>query len=226
MEAEADYLLISGIQHFSFCRRQWALIHLEQQWKDNERTAEGELQHERCHDESVSETRGGIYTVRGMRVVSHRLKLTGVCDVVEFRPSPEGVPVNGKTGKLLPIPIEYKHGSSKEEDCDRLQLCAQAIALEEMFVCSIPRAALFYQETHRREIVELTPELRLKTEAAAAEMNEYMRRGKTPKVRPGKQCNACSLKEICLPKLCKGSDAVKYIQKHITEKEDSPCDAF
>ena len=145
-----SYLLMSGIQHFCFCRRQWALIHLEQQWAENLRTAEGHLLHERCHDEALHEKRGGLLTVRGMRVVSHRLQLSGVCDVVEFRASPEGVPLQDYPGLWLPLPVEYKHGSPKANDADRLQLCAQAMALEEMLVCEIPRGALFYAETRRR----------------------------------------------------------------------------
>ena len=110
MDAD-DYLLMSGIQHFCFCRRQWALIHLEQQWAENLRTVEGQLLHERCHDDSFREKRGDLLTVRGMRVISHRLRLTGACDVVEFRAGPNGVPLQGQEGRWLPMPVEYKHGS-------------------------------------------------------------------------------------------------------------------
>ena len=216
MDAD-DYLLMSGIQHFCFCRRQWALIHLEQQWTENLRTVEGHLLHENCHDETFHEKRGDLLTVRGMRVISHRLRLTGACDVVEFRADPDGVPLAGQEGLWLPMPVEYKHGSPKEIDADRLQLCAQAMALEEMLVCEIPRGALFYAEPHRRELVELTPELRQKTCKMAAEMNDYFARGYTPKVKPGKHCNACSLKELCLPTLCRRVDAQKYVQTHLEE---------
>ena len=120
-----SYLPMSGIQHFCFCRRQWALIHLEQQWAENLRTAEGHLLHERCHDKTLHEKRGGLLTVRGWRVVSHRLQLSGVCDVVEFRADPAGVPLQDYPGLWLPLPVEYKHGSPKANDADRLQLCAQ-----------------------------------------------------------------------------------------------------
>lgn len=130
MDAD-DYLLMSGIQHFCFCRRQWALIHLEQQWTENLRTVERQLLHERCHDDSLREKRGDLLTVRGMRVISHRLRLAGACDVVEFRAGPDGVPLQGQEGRWLPMPVEYKHGTPKENDADRLQLCAQAMALEE-----------------------------------------------------------------------------------------------
>ena len=212
-----DYLQMSGIQHFSFCRRQWALIHLEQQWSENLRTAEGRLEHSRCHDAAQTERRGDLLTVREMRVVSHRLRLCGNCDVVEFRADPDGVPLRHTEGLWLPMPVEYKHGHSKENDADRLQLCAQAIALEEMLVCRIPQAALYYEETRRREVVPLTEELRQKTQTIADEMNRYFARGYTPKVKPGPFCNACSLKEICLPVLCRRADPKAYLRRHLDE---------
>lgn len=211
-----EYLLMSGIQHFCFCRRQWALIHLEQQWAENIRTAEGQLQHARAHEEA-SEKRGELLIVRGMRVVSHQLGLTGTCDVVEFRADPSGVPLQGREGRWLPIPVEYKHGASKDNDADRLQLCAQAMALEEMLVCPVSQGALFYQQTRRREIVPITPELRKAALRMAEEMHHYFFRAYTPKVKPGTFCNACSLKELCLPKLCRWADAAAYIQSYLEE---------
>ena len=214
-----DFLQLSGIQHFAFCRRQWALAYMEQQWQENLRTAEGRLEHQRCHDETLREKRKDLLTVRGMRVTSHALPLAGVCDVVEFRTDPDGVPLQGQQGLWLPLPVEYKHGAPKESDADRLQLCAQGMALEEMLVCSVPRGALYYAQTHRREMVEFTPELREKTRRTAAEMNEYFLRGYTPKVRPGKHCNACSLKEICLPALCRKHDVKEYIRAHLAQQD-------
>ena len=221
-----EYLLLSGIQHFCFCRRQWALIHLEQQWQENLRTVEGRLDHVRCHDDTVREKRGNLLTVRVMRVVSHTLRLSGVCDVVEFHTDPEGVPLQEYEGLWLPLPVEYKHGTAKQNDADRLQLCAQAIALEEMLVCTVPRGALYYVADRRREVVEFTPELRQTTRRTAAEMNDCFARGHTPKVRPGKHCNACSLKEVCLPVLCRRADADGYIRAHIREAlgEEMPCE--
>ena len=212
-----DYLMMSGIQHFSFCRRQWALIHLEQQWSENLRTVEGRLLHERCHDDSLREKRGDLLIVRGMRVISHRLRLSGSCDIVEFHADPNGITLQQEPGLWRPVPVEYKHGSPKANNADRLQLCAQAMALEEMLVCDIPQGVLFYAEPHRREQVELTPELRQETQSIADEMNGYFSRGYTPKVKPGKRCNACSLKELCLPALYRRIDAADYIQKHLKE---------
>lgn len=217
MTAPDDYLLMSGIQHFAFCRRQWALIYLEQQWQENQRTAEGRLDHARCHDDGLTEKRGNLLIVRGMRVVSHRLKLTGNCDVVEFRADSAGVPLRGHDGRWLPMPVEYKHGHAKENDADRLQLCAQAMALEEMLVCDVPEGALYYVETRHREVVLLTQELREKTQAMADEMNRCFARGYTPKSKPGKHCNACSLKELSLPVLCRRADPAAYLREHIDE---------
>lgn len=212
-----DYLQMSGIQHFCFCRRQWALIHLEQQWNENLRTAEGRLEHDRCHDTAQTERRGDLLITRGMRVVSHRLHLSGDCDVVEFRADPEGIPLQNTQGLWKPMPVEYKHGHAKENDADRLQLCAQAMALEEMLVCQIPEAVLFYEETRRREVVPLTAELRQKTQDMADEMQQYFARSYTPKVRPGTFCNACSLKPLCLPVLCRRADAKAYLRLHLDE---------
>ncbi|MDD4849880.1 MAG: CRISPR-associated protein Cas4 [Gemmiger sp.] len=214
---EDDYLQMSGIQHFAFCRRQWALIHLEQQWAENLRTAEGRLEHDRCHDETQDESRGTLLVMRGLRVVSHRLQLAGNCDVVEFRADPAGISLQNHPGLWCPTPIEYKHGHSKANDADRLQLCAQAMALEEMLVCQIPTGYLFYQETHRREPVLLADALRQKALQMAAEMLEYYRRGYTPKPKPGKFCNACSLKEQCLPQLNKRVSPAAYIRSHLEE---------
>lgn len=212
-----EYLQMSGIQHFAFCRRQWALAYLEQQWSENLRTAEGHLLHERCHDESLREKRGDMLIVRGMRVISHRLCLSGACDVVEFHRDPSGVELQGQEGLWFPFPVEYKRGSPKQNDADRMQLCAEAMALEEMLVCDTPKGAIFYAETHRREIIDLTDELRKKTQDMAREMNDYFSRGYTPKVKPGKHCNACSLKELCLPAICRRLNASEYIKAHLEE---------
>ena len=180
MAGPDDWLPLSGIQHFCFCRRQWALIHLEQQWAENRRTVEGQLDHARCHDADQTERRGGLLITRGMQVVSRRLGLSGNCDVVEFRADPEGIPLQSTEGLWKPMPVEYKHGRAKADDADRLQLCAQAMALEEMLVCSIPEGALFYEETRRREVLPLTEELRQATQKMADEMHAYFARGYTP----------------------------------------------
>lgn len=213
MYAPEDCLMISGLQHFRFCRRQWALIHIEAQWAENLRTVEGQILHERAHDESLRESRGDLWIVRGLRVQSLTLGLSGQCDVVEFRRNDaRGVPLAGKEGAWLPYPVEYKRGSPKTGGCDELQLCAQAMCLEEMLCCEIPQGALYYGEPHRRTEVELTLELRQEVYALLAEMHDLYRRGRTPKVKPTKGCNACSLKELCLPKLMRGKSAATYLR--------------
>ena len=225
MDAPDDSLLMSGIQHFAFCRRQWALIHLEQQWAENLRTTEGQLDHARCHDDTQTERRKDLLITRGMRVVSHRLRISGNCDVVEFRASEAGISLQSAPGFWQPYPVEYKHGHAKETDADRLQLCAQAMALEEMLVCRIPEGALYYCETRHREVVPFTEELRAATQRMADEMNQYFARGYTPKVKPGKHCSACSLKVLCLPVLCRNADAKAYLRSHLDEAatEVTPC---
>ena len=213
---EESYLMMSGIQHFCFCRRQWALIHIEQQWNENVRTAAGRVEHIRAHDEDSVEKRGDLLIVRGLRVISHELMLSGTCDVVEFRKEEKnGIPIRYCDGLWLPMPVEYKHGKPKVSDADRLQLCAQTIALEEMLVCQIPTGALYYHETRHREYVDMTDDLRNMTKTYAEEMAGYFKRGYTPKVKTGSYCRACSLKDLRLPVLCKNKDVGAYIDEAI-----------
>lgn len=217
--SEDEFLLLSGLQHFAFCKRQWALIHIEQQWTENLHTVEGNFMHERAHDSSLTEFRDGILICRGIQVFSRELGITGACDVVEFHPSPDGVPIVGREGLWCPVPIEYKKGRPKEHDADALQLCAQAMCLEKMLVCTIPGGYLFYGETKRRQPVEFTSELRHTVTDMLNEMHMLYHRGYTPKVKPSKSCNACSLIETCLPKLCKNLSAVQYVNKHLKEED-------
>ena len=216
---EDEYLLLSGLQHFSFCRRQWALIYIENLWEENLRTTEGRLLHERAHDTSVRERRGNVITVRGVSVSSPTLGVSGQCDVLEYHASPNGVPLAGEEGTWLPYPVEYKRGSTKENPADRLQLCGQAMCLEEMLCCDIPEGALFYGETRRREIVLFTDELREQVRGCLAEMRQLYQRGHTPKVKPSRSCKACSLKELCLPKLNKTRSVAEYIAAAMEESK-------
>ena len=219
MSMQDDELLqLSGLQHFSFCRRQWALIHVENQWNENLRTVEGNLFHSRAHDEKQRERRDGVLILRGLPIVSHTLGLSGQCDVVEFHASPDGIPLHGEEGLWIPFPVEYKRGAPKENSADQLQLCAQALCLEEMLCCSIPEGALFYGETRRRTKVFFTEELRETVRLTAAEMHQMLRRGHTPKVKPTKSCNACSLKELCLPALMRKKDVAEYLKTAMEEE--------
>ncbi len=214
---EEDYLQLSGIQHFVFCRRQWALIHLEQQWAENLRTTEGELLHKNAHDAEQRTLRGDLLTVRAMRVQSSRLGLSGECDVVEFRRSKEGVSLADTGGLWIPYPVEYKRGRAKPTACDEAQLCAQAMCLEEMLCCTIPEGALFYGQPRRRQEVAFTPELRTLVENAAQEMHRLFQRGYTPKSKPTKGCNACSLKDLCLPRLSKSPSVADYLRGELSD---------
>ena len=216
-----DCLMISGLQHFRFCRRQWALIHIEQQWAENVRTVEGNFLHERAHNEQLRESRGDLLIVRGLRVQSLTLGLTGQCDVVEFRrDDAHGVPLAGKHGLWLPYPVEYKRGAPKQDSCDELQLCAQAMCLEEMLCCAIPEGSLFYGESRRRTRVALDESLRARTLSLLAELLENQARGHTPSVRAHKGCNACSLKDVCVPRLSRTGSVRAYMHARIAE--DSP----
>lgn len=217
---EEDFLLLSGIQHFTFCKRQWALIHIEQQWQENLRTVEGGILHEKAHDNTLAEKRGDLIISRGMGISSYTLGITGTCDIVELHRDLDGVNIFGRTGTYKPIPVEYKRGKPKEDDCDALQLCAQAMCLEEMLLCEIPEAYLFYGETKRRLKVILDDSLRERVITMSKEMHELYDKRYTPKVKPSKGCKACSLTEICMPRLCKNSSVDKYIKENLLEVEE------
>ena len=216
---EEDYLQISGLQHFSFCRRQWALIHIEQLWAENLRTVEGNILHERAHDPSFKEHRGQLLITRDMRVFSPSLGISGDCDIVEFHRCPDGIHLHGQEGLWKPYPIEYKHGSPREDHANELQLCAQAMCLEEMLCCNIPEGAIFFGETRHREKIILTDELRQEVKTSLAEMHSLYSRQYTPRVKPSKSCNACSLKELCIPKLMKQKSVCNYLKQHMEDKE-------
>lgn len=166
-----EYLPLSGIQHFVFCRRQWALIHIERQWRENALTAEGHILHRRADDPFFTEKRGDRIIARSVPVASPSLGLTGICDVIEFRAAPEGVRLPGREGCFQPVPVEYKRGRPKSHQADEAQLCAQAICLEEMLAVRIPQGDLFYQRTRKRVSVTFTPELRALVRKAAVEMH-------------------------------------------------------
>lgn len=215
MYCEEDYLMLSGIQHFAFCRRQWAIIHIEQQWAENYRTTAGELMHKKAHDEGSFEKRGNLLIVRGLRISSCELGVSGQCDVVEFYQDEKGIELFGYDKKWRPVPIEYKRGGPKGNSVDELQLCAQAICLEEMFQTSILNGYLYYGESRRRSYVEFTDNLREEVKKMTKEMHDLFKRGYTPKVKPTKQCKACSLENICVPKLQRVIKVREYIEESI-----------
>lgn len=213
--AEEDFLQLSGLQHFKFCRRQWALIHIENQWAENYRTTDGKILHENAHNGDFSESRGDVLITRDMRVFSPTLGVSGACDVLEFHCGSVGIPLKGKEGVWQPYPVEYKRGRPKEDTVDTLQLCCQAMCLEEMLCCEIREGALYYGETRRRQRILFTQELRQEVQTLLAEMHALYDRGWTPKVKPTKACNACSLKELCLPKLMKKRSVAAYLRQNL-----------
>ena len=214
---EEDYLQLSGLQHFRFCRRRWALIHIEGQWAENERTVDGALLHENAHDPAFRESRGDKIVVRGVSVSSPTLGVSGQCDVLEYHRRGQGIPLAGQEGLWQPYPVEYKRGAPREDTGDALQLCAQAMCLEEMLCCPIPQGALYYGQIRRRVPVAFTGELRDQVRASLEQMHQLYRRGHTPKARPTKSCNACSLKELCLPRLMKSRPVSAYLKDAMEE---------
>ncbi len=217
---EEDYLSLSGIQHYEFCRRQWALIHIEQQWSENLRTIEGQLLHQKAHDGYSAEKRGNVIISRGMPVFSRTLGVTGQCDIVEFYQCDEGVELFGKSGRYKVLPVEYKRGAPKDNNSDVLQLVAQAICLGEMLCSDVKEGRLFYGETKHRIKVEMTDELKQIVIARFEEMHHMYERRHTPKAKQTKSCNACSLKNVCLPKMQANKSAHTYIAKTIKEGND------
>ena len=180
-------------------------------------TTAGHLEHERAHDYAASESRGDTLIMRDLRVYSRALGITGACDVVEFHKSNDGVPLHGRDGLWLPYPIEYKHGKSKTIDADRLQLCAEAMCLEEMLACDIPEGALFYRQTKRRERVKLDEDIRNMVEDDFLQMHDLLSRGWTRKVKQTRSCSSCSLRDLCLPELRKVKSAKAYIEERLKE---------
>ncbi|MFZ5764155.1 MAG: CRISPR-associated protein Cas4 [Thermodesulfobacteriota bacterium] len=189
---EDDLLPLSALQHLLFCPRQCALIHIEQVWQENLFTAQGRLLHDRV-DQGGRESRGDVRIESGMPLRSLRLGLIGKADVVEFHRPEHG-------GLWQPFPVEYKRGTAKKENWDKVQLCAQAICLEEMLGLAVPSGALFYGKNRRRQDVFFSDALRRETEETAAQLHALMAAGRTPSPVYTKRCDSCSFYEICLPK--------------------------
>lgn len=212
-----EYLLLSGIQHFQFCKRQWAIIHIEQQWLENVKTIEGQHVHEKAHLPFIREKRKDKLIVRAMPVVSHKLRLTGECDVVEFVQHEQGVPIFAAEGKYIAHPIEYKRGKPKKSDEDIVQLVAQALCLEEMLCCELHTGYIYYDEIKHRVEVPLTYERKQAVIEIVEDMYNYYKRKHTPKVKTGSHCKSCSLHNICLPELMQKRSVKGYMDRMIDE---------
>jgi CRISPR-associated exonuclease Cas4 len=200
MYSEDELIPISALQHWVFCPRQCALIHVEQLWTENAFTAQGRGLHEKVH-EAQAERRAGVHIVRGLKLRSLELGLVGQADVVEFHPDAAGAAVPGLEGRYRPFPVEYKRGRPKVDVCDEVQLCAQAMCLEEMLNTSIARGALFYGQPRRRQETEFTDALRQQTRDAAGQLHELFRTRQTPTAAYSKKCESCSLLGLCMPKI-------------------------
>ena len=231
MFSEDELLPISALQHLVFCERQWALIHLEQQWSENRLTAEGRILHDKAHS-GEGESRGQLRIARGLRIHSLRLGLTGIADVVEFHRSPDGggISLTGTDGVWMPFPVEYKRGRPKPNQCDEIQLCAQALCLEEVLGAVIPRGALFYGSQHRRHEIPFDSSLRARTENLAVRLHELTDARRTPPAVYEKKCESCSLINLCLPKVTTGKKSVSRYLSSILDKIDDEesigCDNF
>lgn len=203
---EDDLIMLSALQHMVFCPRQCALIHIEQVWAENRQTAEGRIMHERVHEEN-RESRGKLRIEYGVPLRSLRLGLIGKADIVEFHRLPDNT--------WQPFPVEYKRGKPKADDCDKVQLCAQALCLEEMLNTRISKGALYYGKTHRRLDVSFDETLRRKTEDTALFVRALIESGKTPAPIYTKKCENCSLVAECLPKTMGKKRSVKSYMTRI-----------
>jgi len=214
MFTDSDLLPLSALQHYIYCPRQCALIHVEQQWVENRYTAEGRAQHDRV-DRPEHETRDGIRTEYAVLLRSLRLGLIGKADAIEFHSDLKSEISNMKSPVRV-FPVEHKRGRPKPTHCDWVQLCAQAICLEETMGVEIEEGAIFYGTPRRRQNVEFSSDLRKETEQTAAALHALIQSGKTPPAEyDKKKCDACSLLEICMPQ--KRRAVSDYMKKALSE---------
>jgi len=209
---DALWVQLSALQHYRFCPRQCALIHVEATWEENRLTAEGRVLHERVHS-SGREKRDSLIIVRGLRLYSQRHRLSGIADVVEFRQASDGgsgVPLPGEKGNWIPFPVEYKRGKPKKSDLDVEQLAGQALCLSEMLSVPVPAGALFYGASKRRKDVRFTESIFRTVVDLADSVRRLLESGDTPAPIAGDHCASCSLSEACLPFDAKQSVAEYY----------------
>jgi CRISPR-associated exonuclease Cas4 len=216
MYTEEDLLPLSGLQHLAFCERRWALIHLEQQWEENLFTAEGKLLHEKAHSAEI-ESRPEVLVRRTLPLRSFRLGISGQADIVEFLPcqaAERGVPMPRRKGLWKPYPVEYKRTRDKHGSVAyRIQLCAQALCLEEMLQVPVPAGAVFDGKARRREVVVFDEPLRQQVEQLAARVHQILQSGKTPLAIYAKKCEGCSMKPVCLPSVVESVSASLYLAR-------------
>jgi len=224
---EDDLLPISALAHLLFCERRAVLVHLEEIWEDNPFTAEGRHIHEKAHGTGTA-VEGKIRVARGLWLRSLYLGLIGKADVTEFHPcseaenAPPGVPLPGVEGLWRPFPVEYKRGRRRHERGYEIQLCAQAMCMEEMLSVSIPQGALYYAATHRRLEIDFDETLRKETKTAAARLHELMNKTTTPLAQFGKKCESCSMLNLCLPQNTgKKTCVLQYLLRQIEQVKEA-----
>jgi CRISPR-associated exonuclease Cas4 len=216
MYSEDELLPLSGLQHLAFCERRWALVHLEQQWEENVFTAEGALLHEKAHSAAI-ESRPGVLIRRTLPLHCYRLGLSGQADIVEFLPcdtGQQGIQFPRRKGSWRPFPVEYKRNRDKAgSEAYRIQLCAQALCLEEMLAVEVPAGAVFDGKAKRRTDVAFDSELRRTVERLALRMHEIQRSRRTPAAVYAKKCDSCSMNPVCLPSATGSASAVEYLRR-------------
>ncbi len=221
MYSDDDMLMLSGIQHFRFCPRQWALIHIDQQWQDNGLTAEGQILHKRVNDPFYRQKCGDYISLRSVNIASHELGLYGITDVVELHPTDDkenSITHPKYPGLWHPYPVEYKHGHPKKDREDEVQLAAQAMCLEEKHGIKISWGAFFYAEIRQRVDLHIGDDLRSIVKKCSEEMHEIFKTGIIPPASPSKKCNKCSLHDICLPELYEKLEVTSYLNKYLYEE--------
>lgn len=219
--SEGDMLMLSGIQHYMFCPRQWALIHIEQQWDENRLTAEGQLLHSNVDNPSYRQKNGDALTLRSVSIASKALGLYGITDAIELLPSissQNAIRHPKYHGYWLPYPVEYKRGSDKPDERDMVQLAAQVICLEEMYNIKINEGALFYGETRHRTPVVIDDKLRALTCDCASNMHRIFDEGITPAAVKKPHCKSCSLVSVCMPKLSSTTRVSTYLENNLYEE--------
>lgn len=220
MYIEDEMLMLSGIQHFMFCPRQWALIHIEQQWADNKLTAEGNILHQNVDNPFYRQKNGDVITLRSLHIASKELGLYGITDAVELVPSDsprDAITHNRYKGFWKLYPVEYKRGRQKPDERDEVQLAAQAMCLEEMYGINIPYGALYYNEVKHREVVSISDTLRHTTRQCAEQMHYIFKSGIMPKPIKTSHCRNCSLKDICLPETDNCTQVSTYLNRNLYE---------
>lgn len=222
MYAEEDLLMLSGVQHFSYCPRQWALIHIEQLWESNKLTLEGDYLHERADNPECIVTVRDVITLRSLPIVSYNFGIRGITDAIDFIQTEDlanAIFLPKYNGKYLPVPIEYKHGQPKLDSTDMVQVCAQILCLEEMYGIHLEKGAIYYGETRHRENISIKDSLRSETIHIITEMHDMYKRGITPTQFYSHKCKNCSLLELCIPKIKEQYSSVKNYLKLLNDAQ-------